>query len=90
MENPIEYILKDKGPRGLSLRQLTFLTGVNSRRIKYHIYNSMHIEDCDPFVHGSLKSKIRVFRYTPKEQKYQIKKITKKKLPEPVSDICIL
>lgn len=70
MENPIDHILKDKGPCGLSLRQLCFLTGSPSRRVKYHIYNSMHVEDCDPFVHGSCKSKIRVFRYTTENQKY--------------------
>ena len=40
MENPVENILKDKGERGLSLRQLTFLMGVNRRRVKYHIYNA--------------------------------------------------
>jgi hypothetical protein len=78
MENPVEHVLKDKGPRGLSLRQLSLLTGVDTRRIKYHIYNSMHIEDTDPFVHGSLKNKIRVFSYTPESQKYHSRKLKKK------------
>jgi hypothetical protein len=78
MENPAENILKDKGQRGLSLRQLTFLMGVNRRRVKYHIYNSMHVKDCEPFVHGSYKNKIRVFCYTPEEQKYHSRKIKKK------------
>ena len=79
MENPVERILKDKGPLGLSLRQLCFLMGVNTRRVKYHIYNSMHVEDCEPYLHGSYKSKIRVFNYTPETRKYQIKKTIKRK-----------
>jgi hypothetical protein len=78
MENPIEHILKDKGPRGLSLRQLSFLTGSPIHRVKYHIYNSMQIKDCEPFIHGSYKSKIRVFCYTPEIQKDHSRKIKKK------------
>ena len=75
MENPVENILKDKGERGLSLRQLTFLMGVNRRRVKYHIYNAKCVKDCEPFVHGSYKNKIRVFCYTPENRKFKKKQI---------------
>jgi len=87
MENPVERILKDKGQCGLSLRQLSLLMGVDTRRVKYHIYNSMNVKDCEPIVHGSLKNKIRVFCYTPEEQKYYNRKLKKKQI---VSEVILL
>ena len=68
MENPVDRILKDKGPSGLSLKQLSLLLGVDYRRVKYHIYNSSNIMNTNPRIHGSGKCKIKVFNYTPETQ----------------------
>ena len=64
MENPAELILKTKGPRGLSLKQLSLKMGVPIRRVKYHINTSDNIKYTDPILHGSFKQSIRVFCYS--------------------------
>ena len=74
-ENPVEHVLKDKGPYGLSLKEIEYLLGVDRRRIMYHIKDSYYIEDTDPWLHGSMKQKIRVFRYNPQKCKYGLRKI---------------
>jgi hypothetical protein len=80
MENPVDRILKDKGPNGLSLKQLSRFLGVDRKRVQYHIYNSVHTKDTDPHIHGSGKSKIRVFNYTPEEKGYFDRKIKSKRI----------
>ena len=79
MENPVEKVLKDKGLQGLSLRKLVVLLGVDSKRVKYHIYNSKNVMDTNPLLHGSGKRKIRVYSYTPETNGYfNRRKLTKK------------
>ena len=74
MENPVDQILKNKGPRGLSLKQLSLLLGVDYKRVNYHIYNSLNTMNTDPMIHGSGKCKIRVFNYTPDTKRYFLRK----------------
>ena len=74
MENPVDRILKDKGLRGLSLKQLSTFLGVDYKRVKYHIYNSLNTMNTDPLIHGSGKCKIRVFNYTPDTKRYFLRK----------------
>ena len=80
MENPVDRILKDKGPRGLSLKQLSMQLGVDRKRVQYHIYNSEHTKDTEPWIHGSGKSKIRVFSYTPEAKGYFLRKVKERKI----------
>jgi hypothetical protein len=61
LENPVEVILKDKGPRGLSLKQLSKLTGVPVRRVVWIIKWSTAVKRVDPLLHGSMKQKIKVY-----------------------------
>ena len=82
MENPVEYILKTQGPSGLSLKQLSFMLGIDKRRTKFHIYNSSNVMNTNPLLHGSHKYKINVFCYTPDCKKYS----TRKKFYSPVSN----
>jgi hypothetical protein len=79
LENPVEKVLKDSGPQGLSLKELSKRLGVDRRRIQFHIYNSKNIKDTEPWLHGSGKSKIRVFSYTPEEKGYFLRKLKSKK-----------
>lgn len=79
MENPVETLLKNKGPRGLSIRQLSYLMGVDKRRVRYHIYHSTNVADTEPILHGSLKAKINVYSYTPDTKKYYLRKIKEKR-----------
>ena len=79
MENPVERVLESKGPKGLSLRQLGLLLGIDKRRLKYHIYTSTKVMNADPFLHGSCKSRIRVFCFTPNECKYILRNVKTKK-----------
>lgn len=65
----IESLLKN-APRGLSTRQLVSKTGLSQKRLKWFIYNSKNIADCDPIVHGSYKRKIRVYVFKPSEISY--------------------
>ena len=67
--NPVEYVLKDI-TSGLSLKQLKQITGLSKKSINYHIYNSMNIENTNPYLHGSHKQRIRVFNYTPVGKNY--------------------
>ena len=61
LENPVESILKDKGPLGMSLKQLSYLMGVPIRRVLFHINYSTKIKHTDPLLHGSLKGSIHVY-----------------------------
>ena len=63
--NPVEQLLKQAVPieRGLSMRQIKQQTKLSTRTINYHIYNSDSIENTTPYLHGSWKSRIRVFNY---------------------------
>ena len=73
----IESLLKN-APNGLSTRQLTLRTGLSQKRLKWFIYNSKNITDCDPVIHGSYKQKIRVYSFKPSETTYiETKKISK-------------
>jgi hypothetical protein len=73
--NPIEMYLKNN--KSLSLRQLKNKTGIPLKSVKYHIYTSNNIEDTPSWVHGSGRSKIRCFRYTPETKGYHERKIKK-------------
>jgi len=75
----IESLLKN-APNGLSTRQLTLRTGLSQKGLKWFIYNSKNITDCDPRIHGSYKQKIRVYSFKPGEIGYiERKKINKNK-----------
>ena len=65
MENAIEQVLKEHGARGLSIKQLKNVTGLSRKEIMYRVYTSNYIENTNPWIHGSGKSRIRVFNYTP-------------------------
>ena len=68
--NQIESILEIYNHRGMSIRQLKETSGLSKNSIKHLIYTSKFIEDTTPGLHGSGKSKIKVFNYTPKKEKY--------------------
>ena len=68
--NPVEEILKKSGTLGLSIRQLESKLNINKRSVKYFIYSSHYIEDTPPWIHGSLKSRIHVFRFTKEKDTY--------------------
>ena len=72
--NPVENLLKQH-PSGLSLRQIKQKCGLNKRSVNYHIYNSDFVRDSVPWIHGSWKTKIRVYNYTPIENNYFKRKI---------------
>ena len=73
----IETLLEN-APQGLSLRQLSVKTGISQKGLKWFIYNSKNITDCDPRIHGSYKQKIRVYSFKPSEMSYiERKKINK-------------
>ena len=75
----IETLLKN-APRGLSKSQLSLKTGISQKRLKWFIYNSKNITDCDPVIHGSYKKKIKVYSFKPSETTYlNAKKIGKNK-----------
>ena len=75
----IESLLKN-APQGLSSRQISVKTGLSQKRLKWFIYNSKNIADCDPVVHGSYKRKIRVYVFKPSEIGYiESKKISNNK-----------
>ena len=80
--NPVEAVLQVYGDRGLSIRQLKQITELPKRKIKSHIYNSMFIEDTSPLIHGSCKTKIRVFNYNVLENNYFKRKLKKKNVIE--------
>ena len=66
----VEKVLENAGRNGISLKKIHEITGMNARTIKWSIYNSTNIDDCDPMIHGSLKSRIRVFVYKPNDVSY--------------------
>jgi hypothetical protein len=68
--NPVETILKEFDVKGLSLKALGRVSGLPKRTVKWHIYNSRFIENTDPIIHGSRKSKIQVYNYTDVENGY--------------------
>ena len=75
--NPIESVLQCYNHRGLSIKQLEKITQLCKRTITYHIYTSTFIEDTQPCLHGSTKSKINVYNYTPDAKKYFQRKMKK-------------
>jgi hypothetical protein len=80
ISNPVENLLKQHSS-GLSLRQIKQKCGLNKRSVNYHIYNSRVIKDSVPWIHGSWKTKIRVYNYTPIEMNY-FERNQKKKVVE--------
>jgi len=66
--NPVEALLKNAGEKGLSYKQLSF--DFDKKSMKYYIFTSKYIEDTPGILHGSLKSKIKVVRYTEKISNY--------------------
>ena len=68
--NCIEKVLQNVTRQGLSMKKLKELTKLPKRTIKYHVYNSKFIENTNPWIHGSGKTKIQVFNYTPVENNY--------------------
>ena len=79
----LENIVEKSGKHGVSLKNIHKLTGLSTRTIKWCIYNSKNIADCDPTVHGSYKRKIRVFIYQPSELTY-IKRLDKLRSKKPI------
>jgi len=75
--NHVEIILQAYDNHGLSIKKLKLGTGFSKRKIKHLIYTSQFIEDCPGYLHGSGKSKIDVYRYTPIEKIYSERKIKK-------------
>jgi hypothetical protein len=69
MDNLIENVLKVYNERGLSIKQLKEITNISRKSIKWYIYNSNFIEETNPLIHGSLKTKINVYNYTPNKKK---------------------
>jgi hypothetical protein len=81
----IEIVVERAGPKGISLKTIKRLTGFKLNTIKWVIYNSNNIDDCDPIVHGSLKTKIRVLLYKPHDTAYiKRKQVDKKHLKKEV------
>jgi len=80
MLNPIEELLKNasKIERGLSIRQLKQHTNFSKNKIKHYIFNSKFIEDTPGSIHGSGKTKIKVYNFTPVEKGYFNRKIKKR------------
>ena len=75
----LENLLKN-APQGLSIRQLVSKTGLSQKGLKWFIYNSKNIADCNPLIHGSYKQKIRVYIFKPSEMSYiESQKIGKNK-----------
>jgi len=70
VQNELEHVLKCYNERGLSMRQIKQASGLSKRRINHLIYTSQFIEDTNPYLHGSSKSKINVYNYTPVEKPY--------------------
>ena len=82
--NPVEQLLQNTKPveYGLSMRQIKQQTKLSTRTVNYYIYNSSCIENTNPYIHGSWKSRIRVFNYTPVKMNYH-KRNDKKKTITP-------
>jgi hypothetical protein len=72
--NALELILKDYGARGLSLRRIKMATHFTKRKIMHLIYTSQFIEDTNPWLHGSNKTRINVYNYTPLNKIYKERK----------------
>jgi hypothetical protein len=63
--NAIENVVEKSGKYGVSMKNIHKLTGLSTNTIKWCIYNSKNITDCNPNLHGSYKQKIRVYIYQP-------------------------
>ena len=89
----IEELLKNANERGLSVKQLKKSTGLTKNKIIRIIFNSKNIDDCNPHVHGSGKTKIRVFVFKPSNTMYieRKKAIGKRNLKktELIEETCI-
>jgi len=70
MEIEIEQLLENSGERGLSIKQLKGLTDLTKNKIMRIIFNSENIDDCVPHIHGSGKTKIKVFVFKPNNITY--------------------
>jgi len=75
--NELEFILKGHGERGLSTKQIKLKFNLSKRQIRHLVYTSHFIEDTNPYLHGSSKSRIDVYNYTPTEKKYLERRIKK-------------
>jgi hypothetical protein len=75
--NQLESILKCYNERGLSIRQIKLATDFSKRKIKYLIHNSQFIEDTNPYLHGSSKTRIDVYNYTPIKKVYSQRRVKK-------------
>ena len=79
--NKVEELLINAGDLGLSLKQLKSKLGISKRCIIHFIYNSKIIEDVNPLIYGSNKSKINVFKSCKNtEYNYIQRKIVKRKV----------
>jgi hypothetical protein len=80
--NELESILKCYNERGLSIRQIKLATGFSKRKIKHLVYTSNFIEDTNPYLHGSSKSRINVYNYTPVAMLYSKRRVKNNKFVE--------
>jgi hypothetical protein len=78
--NPVEVLLKQNGSRGFSRRQLCKALGAKKRTVMWHIYNSRFVEDTNPSLHGSGKTKISVYNYRTKDEPYWKPRVSAKKI----------
>ena len=77
--NAIQCLLQDAGERGMSRRQFSKITGLSKNNVKRILYNSMHVTDVPPHLHGSLKQKINIYRYQPFGPRYIDQRLAKSK-----------
>jgi len=70
----MEFLLKEAGERGLSLKQLSDELDVPIKTVKYLIYTSKFVKDTDPCLHGSFKRKIRCYTYNSQQKVTYIQK----------------
>jgi hypothetical protein len=84
--NPIESVLQVYGKSGLSISQLKEITSLSKRSVNKFIYTSKFIEDTSPYLHGSGKTKINVYNYTPIEKNY-FKRREKKRIIEEIETV---
>ena len=84
----MEFLLKEAGERGLSLKQLSDELNIPIKNVKYLIYTSKFVKDTDPYLHGSYKRKIRCYSYNTEQnvtyiQKKHNIKVQERKVKEP-------
>ena len=76
--NKVEELLYGAGERGLSLKQLKNILLLSKNEVKYFINTSRCIDDVNPLIHGSCKSKIKVFKSCEENKLNYIKRKIRK------------